>query len=637
MKKRKSSILIILFVITITLISMFGFSNMRTQAYDHNPTNILNNVFKKGQTTVLPFIFDDVNDEITKTYLISEFEKANIQIKNKTTLPKIISTGTIIETEGTDYTVVIYGDVNGDGKITVFDAQSVFDHWATNTDFSGTAFKLAANVYNNDSKITVYDAQAIFDFWMENTTKLVLNEPTNADETPSSSYVTGIKITKSPTKISYMDGDAISLDGIVVKEVYADGTEDVVANTLLSSNLTTAQYGKNTIAVRYTTTNTIDGTSKVFEDTFNITIGRNLTTVNISSVSNNVKGLCYDTIPAVALKSGDDEVKISASDNFSYTIYKNNVEVFENEATIIPGGNVGTTDAQVILSLKAKTKGEYKIVLNSVNGITNTAGMTKGVTVNVEENNTINIITLTDINDETKKYEVRRENNQAITNSDPIKLAVGKTSRFYITFGHAYVEDGKVDRTAEIPVTYSKISNPVSYIKFANAAGDVTGGDADGEIKRLTVIPTTNEFGNTTLPITVNGATYSFKVEVSENNKQIIIPTTITFKTTEIPGESKKVDGDIYTLLPIKFDDSTSIARTDINNNIITITYNEESCEESFDVFVKYFYEDNGVIKEQTSGGQVDYLGFAKDPDHSIVAPIKITYKGTLIEITVVP
>lgn len=630
MKKIKSSILITLFAITITLISMFGFSNKKTQAYDHNPTNILNNVFKKGQTTILPFIFDDVKDEITKTYLISEFEKANIQIKNIPTLPKIISTGTVIETEDTDYTVVIYGDVNGDGKITVYDAQSVFDHWATNTDFMGIAFKLAANVYNNDSKITVYDAQAIFDFWMENTTKLVLNEPTNV-EVPINNYVTGIKITKSPTKTSYMEGDAISLDGIVVKELYVDGTENVVENTSLSSNLANAQYGKNTITVSYSTTNTIDGTSKVFNDTFNITIGRNLTTVNISSVSNNVTGFCYDSIPAVALKSGDDEVKISASDEFSYKIYRNNVEVSESEATIIPGGNIGTIDAQVILNLKVKTKGEYKIVIKSVNGITNTVGMTTGVTVNVEENNTINIITLTDRSDETKKYEVRRENNQEITNSTPIKLAVGDSLRFNITFGHAYVEDGEVDRIAEIPVVYSKISNPVSYIKFANDA-EVIAGDADGEIKRLTVTPTTTELGNTTLPITVNGATYSFKVEVSENNKQIIIPNTITFKTTEIPGESKKVDGYVYTLLPIKFEDSTTITKADINN----ITYKGKSCEdESFDVFVKYFYKDNdGVIQE--SNVEVNYLGFVKDTD-SIDEPIKITYKGTQIEITVVP
>lgn len=792
MKKIKSSIIVTIFAITITLISMFGLSNKETQAYNHNPTNILNNVFKQGQTTILPFIFDNANESITKTYLISEFEKANIQIKNIPTLPKTISTGTLIETEDTDYTVVIYGDVDGNGKVTVYDAQSVFDHWATSTDFIGIAFKLAANVYNNDSKITVYDAQAIFDFWMENTTKLVLNEPANVDvddteapvitlnganpqyiekgtsyvelgaivtdnvnenlaaridttnvnvnkdgtyvvkynatdlsgndaievertvivrsktkievdkgtakvnytynedidltgvtvkliwsdgseeditskvtlATPKATsdtvlltyedftcsysitinnYVTGIKIIKSPTRKSYVDGDTISLEGIVVNEVYVDGTTKVVENDTLLSDLRTAQYGRNTITVRYVTANTVDGQAKVFEDTFNITIGKGLTTVNISSVSSNITGFCYDYIPAVALKSGIDEVAISAEDIFVYKIYKDNVEVPESEATIVPGGNVSSIDAQTILSLKAKTAGTYKIVLVSVNGITNTVGETEGVTVNVEEDNTINIITLTDRNDETKKYEVRIENSQAITNTTSIKLAVDKISRFNITFGHAYLEDGEVVRITEIPVVYSKISNSSSYIKFVNAAGEVIAQDTDGAIARLTVEPTTNEIGNTTLPITVDGVTYSFNVEVLEYEKHIIIPNTITFKTTEVPGESKQIGDEIYTLLPIKLEDSVgdSIAmpkKSEIQANI-TITYKGESCEDSWYVFVKYFYNDTeeGIL-ETTGDGIVEYLGFAKDPDITIDAPIVITYKtDTPIEITVVP
>ncbi len=148
------------------------------QAYNHNPNNILENVFESDGLTILPFIFDTPNQTITKVYVLEQFAKAGINIKNGNELGDIIVTGDKIQTDSKTYTVLIYGDVNKDGNVDVFDAQSVMRHFVYGEKYALTDIhKIAGNINNNDGEIDVFDAQRILRFYVGFEKKLVLNEP----------------------------------------------------------------------------------------------------------------------------------------------------------------------------------------------------------------------------------------------------------------------------------------------------------------------------------------------------------------------------------------------------------------------------------------------------------------------------
>lgn len=110
---------------------------------------------------VVPYILRKANDPVTVKDIQSEFTK--LELVNETTITDMnatIRTGDTFRANGIDYTVVIYGDVNKDGKISAKDAtliQKIALKKETNVD---DVQKEAADV-NNNGKITAKDALAI--------------------------------------------------------------------------------------------------------------------------------------------------------------------------------------------------------------------------------------------------------------------------------------------------------------------------------------------------------------------------------------------------------------------------------------------------------------------------------------------
>ena len=149
------------------------------QAYNHNPSNILDNVFERNGVTILPFIYKDSLQTIRKDYIVSQFAKAGLTIQNQSSLPAVITTGTQIKTPSKTYIVIIYGDVNADGYVDVFDSQKIMRHYVYggNNTLTGV-YEIAGNVNNNDQEVDVFDAQRILRFYVGFETKLVVNEPT---------------------------------------------------------------------------------------------------------------------------------------------------------------------------------------------------------------------------------------------------------------------------------------------------------------------------------------------------------------------------------------------------------------------------------------------------------------------------
>lgn len=152
------------------------------QAYNHNPNTVLENAFESDGKMILPFIFKDADQTITKTYLIEQFQKAGKTIQNASSLKDIIVTGNEIKTEDATYTVRIYGDVNADGYVDVFDAQKALKHYTYEGEKEHTltgSSAIVANVYNSDDEIDVFDAQRILRFYVGIEPNLVLNDIEN--------------------------------------------------------------------------------------------------------------------------------------------------------------------------------------------------------------------------------------------------------------------------------------------------------------------------------------------------------------------------------------------------------------------------------------------------------------------------
>lgn len=150
-------------------------------AYSYAPNNILDNVYHQNGLTILPFIYQSADDSISKDKIVSDFKKAGLTIKSISTTE--IGTGTKIVTDNETYHVLVFGDVDGDGCVDVFDSQAVLLHYVFGGKDSLTGiYKLAANVDNDDDEIDVFDAQRILLFYVGYEDELVGNEPISDKE-----------------------------------------------------------------------------------------------------------------------------------------------------------------------------------------------------------------------------------------------------------------------------------------------------------------------------------------------------------------------------------------------------------------------------------------------------------------------
>ena len=249
MKKFKKAILL---GVVIVILGVFWLSSGITEnllktntgssieAYKHNPDNILENVFEKDGETILPFIFENSNQSVTKVNVIEHFQKAGLNIENGSELGDTIVTGDIIKTHSKVYTALVYGDVNKDGVVDTFDAQLVLQHHVHGGKLSGI-YETAGNVNNDNNDTDVFDAQRILRFFVGFETRLVVNEPESQ------------KIPNKPEKPEY----TVPTD---LKAKYGDTLKDVTlpAGFSFQDALTTSvgEVGVNKFKVTYTPNDT---------------------------------------------------------------------------------------------------------------------------------------------------------------------------------------------------------------------------------------------------------------------------------------------------------------------------------------------------------------------------------------------
>lgn len=207
---------------------------------------------------ILPIIHKDAEQTISKSYITDQFKKAGLTVKSIST--DEIGTGTKIQaSDGTTYTVLIYGDVDGDGYVDTFDAGAIIRHYVFEGNYTLTGvYKLAA-MLDEDDEIDTFDAGKIVQFYVGNRNDLVTNEPVSDKEKDTTAPVislNGSNIVSVNLGSTYTDAGATAIDNV-------DG--NITSKIKVSSNVNTSKVG--TYYVTYTVSdnagNTATNTRKV--------------------------------------------------------------------------------------------------------------------------------------------------------------------------------------------------------------------------------------------------------------------------------------------------------------------------------------------------------------------------------------
>ena len=212
------------------------------------------------------------------------------------------------------------------------------------------------NVAINNCKITGYDKNKIGD------QKVTVNYGGKAAtfKVRVNNYVTGIEIAKKPTKNQYIEGERIDLTGLVVNAVMADKTKIDVTDKITTVPSAEVLYKTETVYVSYTTTNTIDETSKTFECEFPVTVNKAFSKIVINQEKNT--GYAHEEFIYGTISSGEGEETIKIA-NLKYQIKD------ENGKDITTDGLVKVTfesevarPEEILIKVTAEKIGKYTIV-----------------------------------------------------------------------------------------------------------------------------------------------------------------------------------------------------------------------------------------------------------------------------------
>ena len=212
------------------------------------------------------------------------------------------------------------------------------------------------NITINNCKITGYDKNKIGD----QTVTVNYGGKAATFKVRVNNYVTGIEIAKKPTKNQYIEGERIDLTGLVVNAVMADKTKIDVTDKITTVPSAEVLYKTETVYVSYTTTNTIDETSKTFECEFPVTVNKAFSKIVINQEKNT--GYAHEEFIYGTISSGEGEETIKIA-NLKYQIKD------ENGKDITTDGLVKVTfesevarPEEILIKVTAEKIGKYTIV-----------------------------------------------------------------------------------------------------------------------------------------------------------------------------------------------------------------------------------------------------------------------------------
>ena len=165
-----------------------------TSDYITNPVGIYNKLVQ-GKS-VVPYVLANKDDKLTvKDVTDSDLFKGNVSTVDGTAVTdqtKLVGTGDVIKTtDGKEYTVVLYGDVDDNGTVTGMDALRILDASAGNVTL--TDVEREASDVENDGNLNSLDALAVQEFVVGLNDSVINKLPEAEEEVIDSNYTFSIK------------------------------------------------------------------------------------------------------------------------------------------------------------------------------------------------------------------------------------------------------------------------------------------------------------------------------------------------------------------------------------------------------------------------------------------------------------
>lgn len=154
-----------------TKINKSSMETLRSKVNTYEANEFVKEIFTaEDGTRYLPIVYQDAYDQITKSEIESKFKVAGIEIESIS--PETIGTGTKIKTKNATYTVLIYGDVDGNGTVNIRDVNKIIRTLLYDEEPPLTGINaLAANVQDLPEKpIDIRDVHRIVEFLLERNT-----------------------------------------------------------------------------------------------------------------------------------------------------------------------------------------------------------------------------------------------------------------------------------------------------------------------------------------------------------------------------------------------------------------------------------------------------------------------------------
>ena len=476
-------------------------------------------------------------------------------------------------------------------------------NYGENLNLSGLSVKAVmksgnkTNIAINSCKITGYDKNKIGD----QTVTVNYGGKAATFKVRVNNYVTGIEIAKKPTKNQYVEGERIDLTGLVVNAVMADKTKIDVTDKITTVPSAEVLYKTETVYVSYTTTNTVDKTSKTFECEFPVTVNKTFSKIVINQEKN--VGYAHEEFTYGTISSGEAEEPIKIA-NLKYQIKdENGKDITANELVKVTFENEVARPEEILIKVTAEKVGKYTIVAY--------------VGENINDSNAIK--------SEEQQIEISCSpvvKTAEILDFTNANVRINKTIIKDIKFTNAYGDELTNIANNEISITgdgvkitlLDETGKPGSIVRKLQIQGIQEG---TTNIKIVLNKGTENE----TQPISLGNVTVQAKAKEMLDIGSLTQITLLQEKPEQSTSNIVVVNEIPYSLVPIKLVDEDNIERKIKANEF---TFGDATSEKKFGVkYTDYdpneliplldiqMFKDGNIVNSSSSLQEIDAIGIA--------------------------
>ena len=330
-------------IIALAIVISLSFASVSkattTKTYDSNVNNYLDNLSKDGNELIIPIVLNSSDDSVALTKIQSDFTNKGYTINSISS--NTIGTGTVITATKNGvtltYKILIYGDVNGDGRVNLIDAQRVIIHKIQPglNPLTGIYLK-AANTANSDGTdiINLIDAQRIIIFKIN----------TGSNSQPLMAVAPTLTIADTEKPVITLNGN--SVETVVCYSTYNDAGATAIDNmdgNITSQIVKTGDVDTNTLGtytIKYNVTDSNGNVATEVVRTVNVVKGElAFTSMTLQEIEDNDLRIgsainrtitAYDQYPGIhkeAMSIPANKLLITKSDNLSVTMYSSDNEL----------------------------------------------------------------------------------------------------------------------------------------------------------------------------------------------------------------------------------------------------------------------------------------------------------------------